>query len=132
MEASKQPTERSPCAISWRCRRLERQARSRHTAWLREFDDRVREFTRERGGHAPVVGVTLVDGERFFLQDIAEGRTRTGSRSIPIRGTTTTCSTMRRLAGCTAGLDRGPSSIVKFELLSRPPRGTRAMVTLRV
>ena len=94
--------------------------------------DRVREFARLRGGHDPVVRVTLADGERFFLYAIEPGPGRefltlyphpehyeqmleTSSGRVPPRAVI---------------VPQG--AIAKLELLPRPPRGTRSLVTLRL
>jgi PII-like signaling protein len=108
---------------------LERAAES---PWLREMRDRIRDFTRLRGVHEPVVRVTLADGERFFLYAIEPGPGRefltlyphperyeelleTGSGRVPPRAVVVP-----------------QASIAKIELLTRPPRGTRSLVTLRL
>ena len=106
--------------------------RGGESPWLRDLQDRVREFARLRGGHDPVVRVTLADGERFFLYAIEAGPGRefltlyphperyeqmleTASGRVPARA-----------------LIVPQRAIAKLELLTRPPRGTRSLVTLRL
>jgi hypothetical protein len=76
-----------------------------------------------------VIRVTLVDGDRFFLHSVAPG---------PGQGFVTLQPHPERYADMLT-TDRGPvppravvvrqSAVVKVELLAKPPRGTRSLVT---
>jgi PII-like signaling protein len=97
--------------------------------WVRELLERIEEFTQARGGHEPVVRVTLVDGDSFFLHSVVPG---------PGQDFVTLQPHPERYADMLAS-DGGPvppralvvrqSAIVKVELLAKAPRGTRSLVT---
>jgi PII-like signaling protein len=94
--------------------------------WLAELRVRAREFAASRGAYAPVLRVTLVDGERFYLWRAAGG---------PGPGNVTLVPHPERydeLVGAGGDAPRAvvvpERSIVKLELLARPPRGTRSLV----
>jgi PII-like signaling protein len=108
------------------------QRRADESPWLRELRDRMREFARLRGGRDPVVQVTLADGERFFLWAIEPGP---GERFLTLYPHPERYDEM-------LDTSRGPvppravivpqSGIAKLEVLTKPPRGTRSLVTLRL
>jgi hypothetical protein len=91
----------------------------------------VARFARERATLDPVVRLTLADGERFFLYAVEPGP---GDGFVTLHPHPERYDEMR----ATRAGERVPpralavplSSIVKVELLSRPPRGTRALVGL--
>jgi PII-like signaling protein len=98
--------------------------------WLAELMERVERFSRARGGRAPVVRITLADDERFFLYAIEPGP---GDDFL-------TLHPHPERHGDAVQTSAGPvppravvvprTSIVKIELLTKPPRGTRSLVTL--
>jgi hypothetical protein len=100
--------------------------------WVRALLGQVERFAREREVLDPIVRITLSDDEQFFLYAVEPGpgdefltlhphperydemlATRAGRR-IPARALVVPLS-----------------SIAKVELMTRPPRGTRALVGLR-
>jgi hypothetical protein len=101
------------------------------TPWLAELLDRVERFARARGGRAPFVRVTLADGERFFLHSIEPGP---GDDCLtlhphPERHADAVPTSAGPLPPRALVVPR--ASIVKIELLTKPPRGTRSLVTLQ-
>jgi hypothetical protein len=106
--------------------------RADESPWLREKRDRIRDFGRLRGGHDPVVRVTLAAGERFFLCAIESGP---GQEFLtfyphPERYDEMLETRSRRLPPRALIVPQG--AIAKLELLTKPPRGTRSLVTLRL
>jgi PII-like signaling protein len=100
-------------------------------AWVRDLLERVARFARERESLDPVVRLTLADEERFFLYAVEPGP---GDGFVTLHPHPERYDEMR----ATRAGERVPpraivvplSSIVKVELMSRPPRGTRALVGL--
>jgi PII-like signaling protein len=100
--------------------------------WPSAFLARAEQFARKRGRQEPIVRATLADGESFFVYAIEPG---------PSEGFLTLYPHPERydefVQGAN-GLSLPPRavivpcrSIIKLELLTRPPRGTRSLVTLR-
>ena len=100
--------------------------------WPRAFLARAEQFARKRGRQEPIVRATLADGESFFVYAIEPGPGESfltlyphperyddfvqgaNGLSLPPRAVIVPCR-----------------SIMKLELLTRPPRGTPSLVTLR-
>jgi PII-like signaling protein len=112
-------------------------ARSRPTTdearWVDQFAARVEAFARERGRHHPVVRVTLLDGERFFLASLDPE---------PGDGFVTLCPHPDHYGDMVQG-EHGDmlfprvivvprQSIAKLELLASAPRGTRSLIGFRL
>jgi len=101
-------------------------------AWVRDLLEDAERFVRERGVREPIVRITLADAERFFLYAVEPGP---GSDFVTLFPHTERYDEML----ATTGGERVPpralvvplSSIAKLELMTRPPRGIRALVGLR-
>ncbi|MBV9195865.1 MAG: DUF190 domain-containing protein [Solirubrobacterales bacterium] len=98
--------------------------------WLTELRDRILNFSRARGVHQPVVRVTLADGERFFLYALEPGP---GENFVtlhphPERYAELVPTDQGRVPPRALIVPR--DAIVKMELLVKPPRGTRSLVSL--
>ena len=91
--------------------------------WVDALLERVREFVREQGIAAPVVHVTLADGERFYLQAVEAGP---GADMVTLHPYADRYDSAPPRAVIVPH-----RSIAKLELLVKPPRGTRSLVTLR-
>jgi hypothetical protein len=99
--------------------------------WLADLLQRIERFARDRGGRAPVVRVTLADGERFFLHSIEAGP---GEECLTLHPHPERYDEMVKAGGARLpprALVVPQGSIVKIELLTKPPRGTRSLVALR-
>lgn len=99
--------------------------------WLRALLERIHDFARSRGGHEPVVRITLADGERFFLYAVEAGP---GDQFLTLYPHPERYDEMLQGAGGRIpprALVVPHQSIAKIELLAKPPRGTRSLVTLR-
>jgi PII-like signaling protein len=101
--------------------------------WVDRFAAQVDAFAREHGRHEPLVRVTLVDGERFFLASLEEQ---------PGDGFVTLCPHPEHYGDMVQG-ERGDmlvprvlvvprQSILKMELLASTPRGTRSLMGFRL
>ena len=91
--------------------------------WVGALLERVRAFVREQGIAAPVVHVTLADGERFYLQAVEAGP---GADMVTLHPYADRYDSAPPRAVIVPH-----RSIAKLELLVKPPRGTRSLVTLR-
>ena len=99
--------------------------------WTAELVRRAQAFAELRGGHAPIVRVTLDGGERFFLFDLEPGP---GDALVTLYPHPARYAEMLRAAD---GAPLAPRAIVvrrdaiaEVEFLHRAPRGTRSLVTL--
>jgi PII-like signaling protein len=109
-----------------------RDAADEDAGWVRELAAQVHSFARERGLHDPLVRVTLVDGERFFLASLAPQ---------PGGGFVTLTPHPEHYGEMVAGhagevlpprvLIVPRESITKVEVLAKTPRGTRSLVRFR-
>lgn len=106
---------------------------SDEAGWVERFAAQVDAFARERGRHEPLVRVTLVDGERFFLASLEEQ---------PGDGFVTLCPHPEHYGEMVQG-EQGAmlvpralvvprQSILKMELLASTPRGTRSLMGFRL
>jgi PII-like signaling protein len=99
--------------------------------WLADLLERIDRFARDRGGRPPVVRVTLADGERFFLYAIEAGP---GDDCLTLHPHPERYEEMVDAGGTRLpprALVVPQASILKIELLTKPPRGTRSLVALR-
>lgn len=101
-------------------------------SWVAALLRRVERFAGECGARDPVVRVTLADGERFFLQTVEPGP---GEEFVTLKPHAERYDETLPTAG---GVRIAPRalvvpvrSIAKLELMTRPPRGTRSLITLR-
>ena len=100
--------------------------------WPGAFLARAREFANQRGRREPVVRATLTDGESFFVFAIEHGPSESYLTLYPHP------ERHDELIKGPDGRQLPPRavivpyrSIVKLELLTKLPRGTRSLVTLR-
>ena len=100
--------------------------------WTAELVRRARAFAELRGGHAPIVRVTLENGERFFLFDIEPGP---GDTLVTLYPHPARYAEMLRAADGAPITPRAvvvrQDAIAEVEFLHHVPRGTRSLVTLR-
>ena len=106
-----------------------RRAASQEAAWVNLFAAQADAFARERGQHEPLVQVTLVDGEQFFLASL---------HPEPGDGFITLCPHPKHYAEMIEGqqgtvlaprvLVVPRQSILKVEFLAKTPRGTRSLM----
>jgi PII-like signaling protein len=108
-------------------------AASQEARWVDRFAAQADAFARERGLHEPLVRVTLVDGERFFLASLEQH---------PGDGFVTLCPHPEHYGEMIQG-EHGDmlapralvvprQSILKMELLASTPRGTRSLMGFRL
>ncbi len=99
--------------------------------WTAELVRRARAFAELRGGHAPIVRVTLENGERFFLFDIEPGP---GDTLVTLYPHPARYAEMLRAADGAPITPRAvvvrQDAIAEVEFLHHVPRGTRSLVTL--
>lgn len=99
--------------------------------WLQGLLGQVQEFTRERGGRAPIIRVTLADSEQFFLFAIEAGP---GNELLTLYPHPEHYDELLESPGGRLLPPRAVivphRSIAKLELLAKAPRGTRSLVTL--
>lgn len=102
-------------------------------AWVDRFAAQVDTFARDRGRHEPLVRVTLVDGEQFFLASLEEAP---GDGFVTLRPHPEHYEDMVQgklgdmLAPRVLVVPR--QSILKMELLASTPRGTRSLLGFRL
>ena len=100
--------------------------------WTTELVRRAEAFAELRGGHAPIVRVTLASGERFFLFDLEPGP---GDALVTLYPHPARYAEMLRTADGAPITPRAVvvhrEAIAEVEFLHRVPRGTRSLVTLR-
>ena len=101
--------------------------------WLARFAADVEAFARERGLPEALVRVTLADGDRFFLASLSAAP---GDGFITLYPHPERYDEMVPTIGGGTAPPRAVivpmASVVKFELLSRAPRGTRSLVGFRM
>lgn len=101
--------------------------------WVDRFAAQVDAFAREHGRHEPLVRVTLVDGERFFLASLEE---HPGDGFVTLRphpehyGDMVQGERGDMLVPRVLVVPR--QSIQKMELLASTPRGTRSLMGFRL
>ncbi|MEZ5078008.1 MAG: DUF190 domain-containing protein [Solirubrobacterales bacterium] len=99
--------------------------------WTAELVRRAKGFASRRGGHAPIVRVTLDSGERFFLFDLEPGP---GEALVTLYPHPKHHGEMLRATDGAPLTPRAvvvrPDAIAEVEFLHRAPRGTRSLVTL--
>lgn len=111
----------------------ELQAAGDEAGWVDRIAAQVDAFAREHGRHEPLVRVTLVDGERFFLASL---------EAQPGDGFVTLSPHPEHYGDMVQG-ERGDmlvprvlvvprQSILKMELLANTPRGTRSLMGFRL
>lgn len=100
--------------------------------WVHALLARVERFGRDRGVNAPVVRVTLDDGERFFLYAVEPGP---GVDFVTLHPHS---ERYRDMIAPAEGERLPPRALIvpliaiaKLELRTRPPRGMRALLAFR-
>ena len=100
--------------------------------WVGRLAAQAEAFARTRGLQQPIVRVTLVDGEQFFLASL---QPEPGDGFITLHPHPARYADMVGGGGGDMVTPRALiipiRSVVKIELLTRPPRGTRSLVGFR-